>query len=147
MSIIHFDGFIISQLPWGPYQSVLWKRLARGAQCCVLPCTMQRAHGQVIRTSRESQILNISKTLNIELRLHFLIGNQNMCMTSMGLGLDTRTRNELYHIIFILEYFERRNYFLRKSTLWQEDSESILNMIFGVEFSWNKVDIFVQAKF
>ena len=72
------------------------EQLACGAQCGVLPCTMQRAHSQVIRTSRESHILNISKTLNIELRLHFLIGNQNMCMTSMGLGLDTRTRNNVF---------------------------------------------------
>ena len=53
---------------------------------------MQRAHSQVIRTTGESYILNISKTLNIELRLHFLIGKQNMRMGSLGLGLDTGTR-------------------------------------------------------
>ena len=68
-------------------------RSTRCELCSVLPCTMQRAHSQVIITRGESHILNISKTLNIELRLHFLIGKQNMRMGSLGLGLDTGTRN------------------------------------------------------
>ena len=60
--------------------SVLWLSPEVSSE---LPCTMLGAQGQVIRTSRGSQILNISRTLNIELRLHFLLGNQNTHKANM----------------------------------------------------------------
>ena len=89
---MYSDGFITFKWP----QDWALLRPQRSTWCelsSVLPCTMQRAHSQVIITRGESHILNISKTLNIELRLHFLIGKQNMRMGSLGLGLDTGTRN------------------------------------------------------
>ena len=88
---MYSDGFITFKWP----QDWALLRPQRSTWCelsSVLPCTMQRAHSQVIITRGESHILNISKTLNIELRLHFLIGKQNMRMGSLGLGLDTGTR-------------------------------------------------------